>query len=64
MISKGRDERDTPVQSIRVFSEEPHQSTIEFEYQQFSATYSDAQVALIEVALDYFDAGESGFHPC
>ena len=64
MISKGKDSQDKPVQSIRVFSEEPHESTVDYECQQFTATYHDVEVAILEVALDYFDAGESGFHPC
>lgn len=64
MISKGKDPEDKAVQSIRVFSEQPHESTVEYEYQQFSATYSDTQIVLIEVALDYFDPGDDGFHSC
>lgn len=64
MISKGKEKDNTPVQSIRVFSAEPHESTVQYEYEQFAAVYTDAQVAIIEVALDYFDPGEGGFYTC
>lgn len=64
MLSKGVGEDNADVQSIRVFTDRPHDSTIDYEFQQFSASHHDVEVRLFEVALDFFDPGDEGFHPC
>ncbi len=58
MITKGQADENKTVQSLRVFSHEPHPTMVEYQQQLFAASYQAVEVVVLEVNLDYFDMEE------
>lgn len=58
MITKGRLSDNSTVYSLRVFTEEPHQSVVDYQQSLFSESSQKVMVDVFEVAVDYFDPKE------
>ncbi|TXH14437.1 MAG: hypothetical protein E6R03_09240 [Hyphomicrobiaceae bacterium] len=64
MITKGKDADGIAVHSLRVFTDEPHPTMVEYQTQLFSEHHETVEVDVFEVAIDYFDKEELDIYSC